>query len=946
MHYAGTTRYNQTIVASKLIKNFLGQILLCFSVFSTAFATEWVEQKTPHLVFIYPKPLKGLTKYLNENITTFESIYHQFKHIFPDLPESIPIILDPKPVSHNGMASPWPYKMVKIFLTPPQQDDIFGGSVDPLFETFVHELAHIAHYTVKSKGYKFLSSILGESITPAGMNPRWILEGFAVWMESRYSTYGRGKSTFTQGLIELLTHKWPTLAQLNGFQQAYPAGLSPYHFGYLFFEYLGQTYGPKKVFEYIHLTGSGWPLFHHSQTQKVFSKNLESLWRDAKQFYEQKLQVTDEIRHNTMAITTGGKLKSKGVLFKNTLVYWDIQPYKGYRLVQTPLVHSKLEPKVLARMPSNIPFKPLVAACHDTLYTVVHHLSHSGPTPALYRMENGFLMPYSLEFRPKAYEKIVSLNCHQDTLQLISYQDFSYFLLQIDATGKKIKRIPIPKQLTPIQVVHHPKKTLILAFDVDRINVLFNPETRTSYPLKWTRERKLYDIVAHPHGFMGIIDGQHGRSIVSLNDAFKPLTEWGHVLPTQLVNRDSSTLLIRYTTPFGHQFGSFELTKGSPFNETLNVQTPHRIEPIESVPDVPKPTFSYAPYNAGPYLGHHYWAPLVFAGYNFGVGFQTGGRDPLFKWIHEIDGTLFFLPWAGHIKASLMRVLDNKKVGIQIGYSKLPHSFGLEKMDHIVSTSLFTATRLTYPTHFFLGLSYAPFLNNKGIAHHRFYVPLRLTHRKYYASALHPYGWNTSLGLFWDIGTVDSLQSFRLLETPKTVNAVRHWRLDLISTFYLDFSFPLFFKDMGVYQSFQFIYRWRANPDLGPINPELFAPRPFANLLNARRQPLSTSAELFRGNMIGIYKLRPFFRLIQIDDGFMMVPLFFKSIWLEGVLDTAYDPQAQFWFGSFALKLQFNLTVFYNLPILFSIYGGAKWQEKPGFQEFIFGIDTSTPFSI
>jgi hypothetical protein len=161
------------------------------------------------------------------------------------------VIDDPYNVS-NGASLPILDKpTIILWPTPPEPSDEIGHVRDWAELLTVHEFAHIAHLTRPSRNplQRAVWRLLPLDISPIARNsPRWVIEGYATYVEGRITGSGRPNSVARAGVLRqfALEGRLPTYAQLNGSPQ-YLGGAMAYLVGSAFLEWLVARSGEESL---------------------------------------------------------------------------------------------------------------------------------------------------------------------------------------------------------------------------------------------------------------------------------------------------------------------------------------------------------------------------------------------------------------------------------------------------------------------------------------------------------------------------------------------------------------------------------------------------------------------------------------------------------------------------------------------------------------------------
>lgn len=167
------------------------------------------------------------------------------------------IVLVDQTDSANGYASSLPVNTIVIFVTAPAEDstlsnyDVWSSSI------LTHEYTHILHLDTAEGVPAALRVIFGRIIAVNQVSPRWVVEGFATFQETRHTTGGRGRSTIVDMIkrMSALEDDFPPLGNLDGFQVAPPGGNLRYLYGQDFMQFVSDRSGEDVWTDWTHVYG-------------------------------------------------------------------------------------------------------------------------------------------------------------------------------------------------------------------------------------------------------------------------------------------------------------------------------------------------------------------------------------------------------------------------------------------------------------------------------------------------------------------------------------------------------------------------------------------------------------------------------------------------------------------------------------------------------------------
>ncbi len=205
---------------------------------------EWYTIKTPHFRVTYHS---GLETPAQRVATLSEAVYGRLSPQLAWQPsEATEILISDVTDSANGSATALPYNAVRLFVSAPDDMSPLGDYDDWLTELITHEYVHILHVDNISGIPTVLNSVLGKTYAPNQVQPRWILEGLAVALESQHTGGGRLRSSqFDMYLrADVLENRLARLDQISNPARRWPSGNLWYLYGGKFIGWIADVYGP------------------------------------------------------------------------------------------------------------------------------------------------------------------------------------------------------------------------------------------------------------------------------------------------------------------------------------------------------------------------------------------------------------------------------------------------------------------------------------------------------------------------------------------------------------------------------------------------------------------------------------------------------------------------------------------------------------------------------
>lgn len=159
------------------------------------------------------------------------------------------IILTDVSESANGSATALPYNAMRLIVTAPEDMSPLGDVDDWYLELVTHEHTHILH-TDQIRGIPaIVNRVLGKTLSPNQVQPRWILEGLGVYHESVRTSGGRLRNAQWDMFMrtDVLEDNVATLDQISNIVRRWPQGNLYYLYGSYFTQWVAETYGEEAL---------------------------------------------------------------------------------------------------------------------------------------------------------------------------------------------------------------------------------------------------------------------------------------------------------------------------------------------------------------------------------------------------------------------------------------------------------------------------------------------------------------------------------------------------------------------------------------------------------------------------------------------------------------------------------------------------------------------------
>ncbi|MEO8876111.1 MAG: hypothetical protein ABI461_11030, partial [Polyangiaceae bacterium] len=163
--------------------------------------------------------------------------------------EKVEISLNDQTDSANGFTSAAPYNAIRLYVTAP--DDLSPlGDVDDWYQELVtHEYTHTLHLDNVTGLPALYNAIVGRNWIPNQIQPRWILEGLAVYDESEQTSGGRLRSSIWNMFMraDVIENNLAPLDVFSNTPRRFPQGNIWYLYGSFFMNWIAETYGEQAI---------------------------------------------------------------------------------------------------------------------------------------------------------------------------------------------------------------------------------------------------------------------------------------------------------------------------------------------------------------------------------------------------------------------------------------------------------------------------------------------------------------------------------------------------------------------------------------------------------------------------------------------------------------------------------------------------------------------------
>jgi hypothetical protein len=163
---------------------------------------------------------------------------------------------------YNGFAGVTPYPAVTLFANSPDDRAELNDYDDWLTDLFMHEYTHVIHTgTIGGWIAQTLNALLGLGlgiqVAPNQLQPRWGLEGLAVFEETARTSSGRLRNAIWDMYLraQTLEGKFQRLDQISVSPNQFPFGNAAYLYGSALMRFVAQHYGESALLKWSRVYG-------------------------------------------------------------------------------------------------------------------------------------------------------------------------------------------------------------------------------------------------------------------------------------------------------------------------------------------------------------------------------------------------------------------------------------------------------------------------------------------------------------------------------------------------------------------------------------------------------------------------------------------------------------------------------------------------------------------
>jgi Tol biopolymer transport system component len=206
-------------------------------------ARRWWTIETQHLRIHYPRRVEAIAKRIAR---LGEAIHSRLGGPLGYVPaEPTHIVLTDQTDSANGSATGIPFNTIRLYLTAPDDLSPLHDYDDWYLGLLTHEYTHILHIDNVSGIPALINTVLGKTLVPNQLQQRWLIEGLATVIESRFSSGGRIRSSLFDAYLraDVLDKRIARLDEISSNPMRWPNGNLWYLYGSRFLQWITDVYG-------------------------------------------------------------------------------------------------------------------------------------------------------------------------------------------------------------------------------------------------------------------------------------------------------------------------------------------------------------------------------------------------------------------------------------------------------------------------------------------------------------------------------------------------------------------------------------------------------------------------------------------------------------------------------------------------------------------------------
>lgn len=269
---------------------------------------DWRTLRTTHFRVHFAAPLEAQARRAAVNA---ERAYAQLSTELVPPRGPIDLVLSDDVDYVNGYATPYPTNRIVVYAHPPTDASGLRNYEDWNALVVTHELTHIFHLDRARGLWRVGQAVFGRNplLFPGLYEPRWVIEGLAVYFESRLTGAGRLESAehLMTARAAALVNRIPTLQELSPGRSRFPGGEVIYIYGSLLFDYLSRTRGPQSVRDFVEIGArTPIPFILTVSSRKAFGMSFQTAWERWRDSLARETSAARDVMPGWRQLTNAG----------------------------------------------------------------------------------------------------------------------------------------------------------------------------------------------------------------------------------------------------------------------------------------------------------------------------------------------------------------------------------------------------------------------------------------------------------------------------------------------------------------------------------------------------------------------------------------------------------------------------------------------------------------
>lgn len=271
---------------------------------------DWRTLRTEHFRVHFTPPLEQEARRAAVNA---ERAYAQLSTELVPPRGTIDLVISDNVDYVNGYATTFPTNRIVVFAHPPADASGLRNYADWNALVVTHELTHIFHLD-RSRGiWRVGQAIFGRNplLFPNQYEPGWVVEGLAVYYESRLTGVGRLESSehSMMARASALANRIPTLQELSPVTSRFPGGEVVYVYGSLLFDYLSRTRGPQSIRAFVERGAiTPFPFILTATSRSAFGESFQTAWREWRDSLVREMKTPHQVMPEWLQVTSAGRV--------------------------------------------------------------------------------------------------------------------------------------------------------------------------------------------------------------------------------------------------------------------------------------------------------------------------------------------------------------------------------------------------------------------------------------------------------------------------------------------------------------------------------------------------------------------------------------------------------------------------------------------------------------